>query len=124
MKNNISFYLLICFFFSCATTQNSSMKGYYSKEPDLSKIIYEVGDGTSMEKAIVIKFAENERNGIASEYAYVEKKYGKKIIDWKLLNQSSDSKNDKKFDVLTIQILQSSQVLSISFDITEFFGKL
>jgi hypothetical protein len=63
---------------SCATMQNksTSMTNYYSQAPDLSKITFAGGDGKTIEAAVVIKNAQNERNGVAAEYEYIAKKHG------------------------------------------------
>ena len=126
MKKLIPISLSIFFLASCGTTKNSGSRltEYYSKTPDLTKIVYEGGDGKSIENAIIIKFAKNEREGIASEYAYIEKNYGKKFTDWKVISQSTGNNNNRKYDILKIQTLPKNEMVILYFDITGFYGKL
>lgn len=67
------------------TKQNTSSKSseteYLSKAPDLTNVTYEGGDGKAIKKAIIIKNAENERNGVAAEYTFIAKIYGEKFKD-------------------------------------------
>ncbi|MBM4295821.1 MAG: hypothetical protein FJ126_13090 [Deltaproteobacteria bacterium] len=75
-----------------------------------------------MEKAVVIKGATNSRDGIAAEYAYLEKRFGKRNVDWKLKRQSLRHHQGKHFDFLEIELKDGSPK-EVFFDITEFFGK-
>lgn len=127
MKKLIILLLIIITTSSCITTQNTSSKSsetqYWSKAPDLTKVTYEGGDGKTIENAIVIKNAGDERNGIAAEYAFVAKIYGEKFKDWKPVGQSTISKDTKKIDLIKIQLIQKDETISYYFDITEFYGK-
>ena len=127
MKKIIVLLILTNIMISCATTQNVKSKSaaaeYWNKTPDLTKIIYEGGEGKTVENAVVIKNAENEMNGIAAEYAFIAKIYGEKFKDWKPLGQSTLNKDNKKFDVINIQLIQKNETISYYFDITEFYGK-
>ena len=115
---------------SCSTGRYSSTNrsstidpNYWSIPPDLTKIVYEGGDGSSFENAIVIKNATTTRDGIAAEYAYIEKKHGQRINDWKPMGQSTNMQNGRRYDVVTIQIISDNTTISYFFNITEFFGK-
>ena len=110
---------------SCATMQNksTSMTNYYSQAPDLSKITFVGGDGKTIETAVVIKNAQNERNGVAAEYDYIAKKHGQKFTSWKPLGQSTSSASGKMFDVIDIITIPGNEKLTYYFDITNFFGK-
>jgi hypothetical protein len=127
MKKIIVLLILANITISCVTTQNtnsnSSTTEYWNKTPDLTKVIYEGGDGKTVENAIVIKNAENERNGVASEYAYIAKINGEKFKDWKPVGQSTINKDIKKIDLINIQLIQKNETISYYFDITEFYGK-
>lgn len=111
---------------SCVTTQNTNSKSiateYWNKTPDLTKVTYEGGDGKTVENAIVIQNAENERNGVAAEYAYIAKINGEKFKDWKPVGQSTINKDNKKIDLIKIQLIQKNETVSYYFDITEFYG--
>lgn len=136
MKKNI--FLFFCFILlnSCKPNQNvavgSSMEEQWNKPPDLSKVVYSGGDGTSVENAIIISGAGNSRNGIAAEYEYVAKKLGAKSVDWKpggqgITTVNGDNKkndlNNKKYDVLNFQNILTNETLTFYFDITDFYGK-
>ena len=116
--------LLIC---SCGTSfQRSNLGRFnrdYSRKIDLTDIEYLGGNGDSIENAIIIKNAGNSDNGIASEYAYIEKYYGKRTIDWELTKQTLDEKDGKWYDIFKIQIILDNQTEILYFDITDFFGK-
>lgn len=119
-----SFFILLT---SCKPTQNaavgSSMEELWSKPPDLSKVVYTGGDGTSIENAIVISGAGNERNGIAAEYEYITKKKGVKFVDWKPAGQSTINKDSKKYDAVSIQNIKNNETITFYFDISDFYGK-
>ena len=127
MKKIILLIILLNITISCVTTQNtntnSSATEYWNKTPDLTKVTYEGGDGKTIENAIVIKNAENERNGVAAEYAYIGKINGEKFKDWKPVGQSTINKDNKKIDQINIQLIQKNETISYYFDITEFYGK-
>lgn len=86
-------------------------------------ITFAGGSGESFEKAIIIKGATNSGAGIAAEYQYLEKKFGRRNADWKLIRQGLLHKNAKHFDLMQIELADGTQK-DIYFDITEFFGKL
>lgn len=91
--------------------------------PDLTRVTFEGGDGKSMETPIVIRNAENVRNGIASEYAYMAKLHGEKFRDWKPVGQSSTTRNGRTIDSVGILILSTNETIVYFFDITDFYGK-
>jgi len=127
MKKQTLFTLLAFVFLltSCATMQNksTSMKKYYSQAPDLSKVTYEGGEGKTLETSVIIKNAENERNGIAAEYNYITTKNGAKFTNWKPVGQSTSSINGKKIDVINIITIPGNEKITYNFDITDFYGK-
>ena len=127
MRKIILLFILANTTISCITTQNtnsqSSITEYWNKTPDLSKVTYEEGDGKTVENAIVIKNAENERNGVAAEYAFIAKLYGEKFKDWRPIGQSTIDKDNKKIDLIKIQLIQKNETILYYFDITEFYGK-
>jgi hypothetical protein len=86
-------------------------------------VTYEGGDGKTIESPIVIKNAENERNGIASEYAFITKAHGEKFKNWKPIGQSTNTKDGRKIDSIKIQLIAKNETLTYHFDITDFYGK-
>ena len=124
MKKN--FFLISCFIIfsfvliSCSTNKSST---YQNVPIDLTKIVYEGGDGSSFENAIIIKNATTSRDGIAAEYAYIGKVHGERFKDWKTIMQSLSSSNGKHYDIIKINILSDNTTKEYYFDITSFFGK-
>jgi hypothetical protein len=127
MKNILVLLILTNIIISCVATQNtnskSSAREYWNKTPDLTKVAYEGGDGKTVENAIVIKYAENESNGVAAEYAFIAKINGEKFKDWKPVAQSTINKENKKIDLINILLIEKNETISYYFDITEFYGK-
>ena len=125
MKFKIHLLLISILLTSCIATQkySNTSKVNWSKTPDLTKITYTGGDGKTIENCIVIKNAENEINGVASEYAFIAKKHGQKFLDWKPIQQSCNTKDKKTFDILVIQTLSGNEKITYYFDITDFYGK-
>lgn len=122
MKKSIPLLFVIAMV-SCTTTKSTKASDYWNQPADLSKIVYEGGDGKSLENAVIIKNAENEINGVASEYAYISKGYGKKFTDWKPVGQSTQTIDNKKIDLIMVSIIAKQQTDTIYFDITDFYGK-
>jgi len=109
---------------SCGSTKNTSnSNANQNTSVNIGKIKFSGGDGSSMEKAIVILNAKNSRDGIVAEYQYIEKKLGEKFIYWKPLGQALLHKNGKNYDVINVQITANGKELAYYFDITDFFGK-
>lgn len=96
----------------------------YRKTPvDLNKVIYIGGDGSSLEKAIIIKNAKTIKEGITAEYAYIEKELGQRGVIWKPLEQCLVPDYSKYYDVIKVKFLNSNEIRYFWFDITKFFGK-
>ena len=81
-------------------------------------IRYEGGDGSSVEKAVIIKGAKESQAGIRAEYGYLKKAFP----GYKLRQQSLQAKGGKKYDVLAITTKEGKD-LDVFFDISDFFGK-
>ena len=82
------------------------------------------GDGSSEDNAIVIQNAENEKDGVDTEYELVAKYFGVEDGDWGIVDQSF-IQNDitwKCYDILYIENREGKQY-TIFFDMTDFFGK-
>ncbi len=96
------------------TSENITYKGY---------ITFSNNSGESIEDAIVIHNAKTDKEGVDSEYYYLEERFGKKGVDWDLDLQSLSNAGDRNYDVMEIT-LSDGRKLTIYFDITDFFGKL
>ena len=82
MKKIIVLLILTNMSIACTTqypNSKSSSIVNLNIPPDLTKVTYAGGDGKTVENAIIIKNAENERNGVAAEYAYISKINGVKF---------------------------------------------
>lgn len=92
-------------------------------------VTYAGGDGTSMEKAVVIMGASGEFEGVASEYAWLETKFGPENVNWQSQGQDLVGKNGRYYDVLNVEFLtdvgdyKKGDVAKFYFDITDFYGK-
>ena len=125
MKKVIQLILFSVILVSCTTTRQSSTisSNYWNIPPDLTQIVYDGGDGSSFESAIIIKNAITTRDGIAAEYAYIEHKHGEKFKDWKLIGQATNMLNGKRYDFVSIQIISDNTTEKYIFDVTDFYGK-
>ena len=83
---------------------------------------YAGGDGSSKEKAIIIKGAASSMEGIAAEYQYLSDRFGVRGSDWSLELQSLVQEKGKSYDVMNL-LLKDGSKLTLYFDISEFFGK-
>ncbi len=127
MNNNLFLLLILGIFLNSCNLPRRFGDTNFSQQNrtqyDMSKIEYLGGDGSTLEKAIIIKHAENEFHGILAEYAYLEKKYGKRGVVWQSNQQSLSEHERRKYDILKIELLSSKEILTYYFDITNFYGK-
>jgi hypothetical protein len=77
--------------------------------------------GESMEDAIIIQ-APNSEIGVAKEYQWVEKHFGRRNVSWKLASQALVPGGDRFYDLLHIRLADGTEK-KLYFDITDFFGK-
>jgi len=112
---------LLVLLFALATVTTLPLPAEEKKAPPAKadgKIKYEGGDGSSMEKAVIIKGAKGSEDGIAAEYEWLAKKHrGYKTKQQALLNDKG-----RKYDMIAIATADGKEV-EVYFDITEFFGK-
>jgi hypothetical protein len=87
------------------------------------KIIFKGGPGDRAETAVVILGAPNSFAGIAAEYAYLKKQFGRENVDWNLTRQSVLQQKGKVYDRMDLDLKDGSRK-TVFFDIGEFFGKL
>jgi hypothetical protein len=86
-----------------------------------SAITFGGGDGSSIEKAILIHGAHGEVDGTASEYLYIALLYGPQGKSWTTKQQALLNDKGRNFDEL--DIVHDGKAESFFFDITEYFGK-
>ncbi len=84
----------------------------------IGNIVYEGGDGSSIEKAVIIKNAKNTMEGVRAESDWIAKVHP----GWKKGNQALISHNGRHYDRIQYTT-PSGETKTIYFDITEFFGK-
>ncbi len=113
MKKIALLLVLTFLVLSCSTTKRLSE----SPSSQNSSSIQGINDGSSFEKAIVIK-EYREKPGVDAEYIWLRKNYP----GYKLKMQALIHNNNKPYDKLDI-ITASGEEKSIYFDISNFFGK-
>ena len=93
------------------------------EQPAKPQITFKGGSGETPESAVVILGAPNSIAGIAAEYSYLKKKFGRENDDWLLIRQSVLNQKDKVYDRMDLDLKDGSKK-SVFFDISEFFGKI
>ena len=84
----------------------------------IEKIVFEGGDGSSMERAVLVKNAKGEEDGVASEYQWIRNVHP----GWQTGNQALQTVNGKSYDRLECRT-PKGETKTVYFDITELFGK-
>ncbi|WP_439130824.1 hypothetical protein [Polaribacter sp.] len=113
--------LIICLLLvvsACATSKNTTKKDV--KITTIENISFSGGDGSSFKNSVIVN-AKNSREGIAAEYKYLAKKYGRRGVDWQMIKQTLSYNDKKPFDVLSINY--NSKKMEVYFEISSFFGK-
>ncbi len=91
-------------------------------QPALPKTLRQVafagGDGSSCEKAVVIKKAANQFEGVTAEKAWIAWKYP----DAKIKGQAVSGSKNKTFESFELQTA-AGESQTVCFDITGFFGQ-
>ena len=82
-----------------------------------------VRDGTTIEKAVIIKYTGNYQESLGQEYAYISKIHGRYGVDWDMLMQSNTWNDDKSYDVLEIELIPSGEKKGYIFDVTDLMDK-
>jgi hypothetical protein len=100
------------------TNTNAVAKTTAAKSVKIGHIVFEGGDGSSMEQAVVIKHARNEEQGVDAEAKWIKKVHP----GWQKGEQSLLSHKDKSYDRIAYAT-PDGKTMTIFFDITDFFGK-
>jgi hypothetical protein len=114
MKKIFPLLLSLCIVLACSTTKKTTEKSGKYFENDKTTV---VADGTSFDKAIIIK-EYTESKGINAEYQWLRDNFP----GYKLKQQSLSNNNKKYYDVMDI-ITSEGKEKTIYFDISDFFGK-
>lgn len=80
------------------------------------------GSGENPDSPLVIRGANFDLAGTYAEFAYLTKLYGQKDEQWKLISHNHGRYGDPDIDTIEIE-LPDGTYKSVSFDITESFGK-
>ena len=86
-----------------------------------TSIHFEGGDGATKKTAIIILGAKGERDGVDSEYQYLDLLYGPRPDGWTMIQQSLLGDMDQNYDALEIE--RDGKRQTVYFDITAYFGK-
>jgi len=84
-------------------------------------ITFSNNSGQSIEDAIIIDYAQGEEDGEASEYYYLQEKFGQIDVDWFLESQELVTEEKRFYDKMNIELADKTRA-TVYFDITEFFG--
>lgn len=82
-----------------------------------------VRDGSTIEKAVIIKYTGNYQESLGQEYEYAAKVYGRRGVDWELIMQSNTWNDGKSYDVLEIELIPSGEKTGLIFDVTDLMDK-
>ena len=125
MRFDLVVILLLFIMGASSSLAEQQAEEAWNRTQDLaySHISFSNNSGESIEDAIVIINATGEEDGVDSEYYYLEKRFGIQEIDWELVSQSLLSgEGDRYYDKMDIR-LSAGEMISIYFDITDFYGK-
>lgn len=124
MKKIVFLFFLLSVL-SCSTTKKAdqltsnripSVSSVHNNVP-AKVIVDENHNGTSFEKAIIIK-ETNESNGVKAEYNWIRINFP----GMKVKGQMCSHKNNKIYDIISF-ITSEGKEKEIYFDITDFYGK-
>lgn len=85
-------------------------------------ITYIEKSGMSPDEAIVILGAKNGREGVRAEYDYIAAEFGERGKTWQLELQQLVSRDGKLYDAMKI-VLANGKLVTLYFDISDFYGK-
>jgi hypothetical protein len=122
MNMKIEFLLIILLLAAgCESKQSQPPASAKESEPKghpTVRITIAGGDGSSVEKAVIIKAPDNFI-GVRVEYAWIKKN----CPGWQLEKQSAFKAGNKIYDKMEFRAPDGRQK-TIYFDITDFYGKL
>jgi hypothetical protein len=109
----------LCLFPGSSFSTNEAGKKQPAQAKTTALKISIEGEGTSIEKPIVIKGAPDNMAGVALEYAVLRGLYPTA----KVKNQQLMKQGGRSYDVMVLK-LRDGRELRVFFDITDFFGKM
>jgi hypothetical protein len=90
----------------------------------LKPITFEGGSGETLETAVVIRGTRSSARGVPAEYRYLEQRFGRPCVDWRLVEQSLVVGSDGKHYDLFRLALKDEREVEVYFDISEFHGRV
>lgn len=81
-------------------------------------IQYKGGDGSSIEKAVIILNTKSDVEGVDAEWRYLDSHYK----GWHLDEQTLIFEKDGQYDIMTIKLSDGTKK-ELWFDITNFYGR-
>jgi hypothetical protein len=95
-------------------------KAKAAKPLKIGQFVFEGGDGSTIEQAVVIRNAKNEEEGVAAESKWIKKVHP----GWqKGMQALLMPENGRKYDRIDYTT-PKGDTQTIYFDISEFFGKM
>lgn len=101
-----------------ATNTISVAKAKVLEPVKIGHFVFEGGNGSSIEQAVIIKHAKNEEEGVGAEAKWIKKVHP----GWRKGDQALLGEKEKSFDRIEYT-MPDGKKKTIFFDITEFFGK-
>lgn len=89
-----------------------------------NEIFFSGGDGSTIEKAIIIMGAKTDEEGVISEQIYLTNKIGIVGQEWHMVSQAEIGNKGKMYDLIEIKNLNENRKESYYFDISGCFGKM
>jgi hypothetical protein len=88
-----------------------------------SVVRYTGGDGSTMEAAIIITGAKNEKEAVKAEIDYITRRHGPQDKYWEIIMQGNYRKNFRHFREINIKDFTNGGRFIYCFDVTDLFGK-
>jgi len=92
--------------------------GEYSAR-EMRSVHFSGGDGASMEDAIIIYGPKSTNKAVGAEYYYLSQLHGKKNKDWRIAGQTLFQEGKKVYDILEVEIIESSERRIYYFDLSK-----
>ena len=101
-----------------ATNTNPRVRSKAPEPVKIGHLVFEGGDGISLEQAVIIKNAKGEEEGVDAEAKWIKKIHP----GWRKGNQALMNRDGKSYDRIEYTTPER-ETKTIFFDITDFFGK-
>ena len=115
MKPSLLFLFALLSACTFSTIPNLENTTTYDPTVDISHIEFDGGEGTSPDETVVILNARNNKECLASEYAFLKKKFGDPETDWQLLRKKTRKKENNQIEVIKIKDLKTDSVHTYYF---------